>query len=244
MTLRGASMFAAYAFPPNELGYCGPASVDWIDLMGDDDQRPLRLAISGFDGAWPYLEMIGGLSGLDPLDPRVVEAYWIGNRLLEGVDLLTWGNSVDGRFSERLGASTGLTDQVADGRPNHAFHVFCVYPWVGLLRGGAFETALTVLDRCRVRWGTVQAVFGGTAAVRSRALGWDGRSLSLGAEAVEVVRVPSSVDLEPNAVVSMHWDWACESLTPEQATLLETETRRHLAIANRTPMTIEARLAK
>ena len=40
----------------------------------------------GFEGAYPYLELIASENGIaDPLDARVVEAYWLGNDLLEHV---------------------------------------------------------------------------------------------------------------------------------------------------------------
>ena len=36
-----------------------------------------------FEGAWPYLQLIAASNGIaEPLDPRVVEAYWTGNRLV------------------------------------------------------------------------------------------------------------------------------------------------------------------
>ena len=49
-------MFARYAFPPNELGYCGPADSDVL-LRGDS---PTEVAAHAkeFDGAWPYLRTI------------------------------------------------------------------------------------------------------------------------------------------------------------------------------------------
>ena len=37
-----------------------------------------------FAGAWPYLELIAHGTGLDdPLDRRVVEAYWVGSPRLD-----------------------------------------------------------------------------------------------------------------------------------------------------------------
>ncbi len=39
-----------------------------------------------FEGAWPYLSLIAAANRIDdPLDPRVVEAYWVGNALLDRV---------------------------------------------------------------------------------------------------------------------------------------------------------------
>jgi hypothetical protein len=35
-------------------------------------------------------------------------------------------------------------------------------------------------------------------------------------------------------LVSLHWDWACDRLSPEQAAILELQTLRHLALANQT----------
>ena len=44
----------------------------------------------------------------------------------------------DGRMRE-------LEASVAGGLPNHAFHVFCVYPWVGMLKAGSGGPALEVI---------------------------------------------------------------------------------------------------
>ena len=55
------------------------------------------------DGAWPYLELIEACAERDPLDPEVVEAYWLGSPLLERTDLLLLGNSIEDRFRRRAG---------------------------------------------------------------------------------------------------------------------------------------------
>jgi hypothetical protein len=75
----GQRLFARYAYGPNHLGYCGPA----------DSAALLELATTGrttedvesiaarFSGAWPYLCVLAELAGVDdPLDERVVRAYW------------------------------------------------------------------------------------------------------------------------------------------------------------------------
>ncbi|MEO6208381.1 MAG: DUF6390 family protein, partial [Candidatus Limnocylindrales bacterium] len=76
--IAGASLFARYAYPPNELGYCGPQdsrAVLEYGAAGVVDRGLVELA-KGFAGAWPYLETIAGMAGIpDPLDRRVVEAY-------------------------------------------------------------------------------------------------------------------------------------------------------------------------
>ena len=52
----GHEEFARYAFPPNELGYCGPA--DTGTLLGDHQAAEHTAHAQAFDGAWPYLTAI------------------------------------------------------------------------------------------------------------------------------------------------------------------------------------------
>jgi hypothetical protein len=232
----GPALFGQYAFPPNVLGYCGPTDSGLTEgLVTADATAELRHVVQQFEGAWPYLELIGGCTGMDPLDPMVVEAYWIGNTLLDRIDTQVWGNSVDGRFRHRAGTSwANVGNGIVGGRPNHAFHVFCVYPWVGLLRSGYADHALEVIDRCRIRWGRVVSVAGTNAVVECRPLVWNGEEVSLGAMASETVR-RSVYDAPINSgdTVALHWDYVCQVLSSSQITRLKQETARHMGIANR-----------
>src|SRR3954470_5331170 len=137
-----------------------------------------------FAGAWPYLELIAGATGVpDPLDRRVVEAYWVGSARLDHVGTRAVGNSMEDRFRTMTGAMfSGIAEGVlAGGVPHHSFAVFCIYPYTGLLTDGRKAAhALTVLDRCRIRWGRVPERPGGQVVVESRPLPWDGGRMSLG----------------------------------------------------------------
>jgi hypothetical protein len=241
--VNGPQLFARYAYPPNALGYCGPA--DHLALFqygsaGVTDPGLVELA-KGFLGAWPYLELIARGTGIpDPLDRRVVEAYWVGSPLLDRISTTDIGNSMEDRFRARTGHDFSHLSEgvVAGGVPHHSFHVFEVYPWVGLLRDDRkAPTALAVLDRCRIRWGTVESVLGDQAVVRSRPLLWDGRVLSLGeavTETAECARAGTGFlgALVPGDVVSLHWHWVCDRLTQVQLRQLQYYTARHLTIAN------------
>ena len=239
----GALLFVRYAFPPNELGYCGPS--DSGELLGYGTtgvvDRGLAALARQFDGAWPYLELIAGALGIsDPLDHRVVEAYWVGNSLLDRVGTTALGNSMDERFRRLSGRQFSLLAEgaLAGGVPHHSFHVFGVYPWVGLLGDDRKAAkALEVLDRCRIRWGQVASVTGDQVLVRSQPLTWDGRRLGLGEPTVETARraVDGSgfVDeLAPGEWFSLHWDWVCDRLSPRQLTSLRRYSLRQLEITN------------
>jgi hypothetical protein len=194
-----------------------------------------------FAGAWPYLELIAGATGLaDPLDRRVVEAYWIGSPRLDQVGTRAVGDSMEDRFRFMTGARfSSITEGVlAGGVPHHSFAVFCIYPYTGLLTDRRkAQHALTVLDRCRIRWGRVLAVHGDHVVVESRALTWDGDTLSLGPITTEtVVQAVDGVGMvgtvAPGDWVSLHWEWICDRLSEEQVSRLRSYTERHLAIVN------------
>ncbi len=244
LTGAGGVAFARFAYPPNELGYCGPgAHRELLEraVAGGPDDGGLRALARGFEGAWPYLEVIAGANGIaDPLDARVVEAYWIGSPLLASVGPRQLGDSLDERFRPRTGTRwSGLAGVVeAAPRPHHNFHVFSVYPWVGLLRSRSTAVALDVLDRCRVRWGRVVDVAVTGAVVESRRLTWDGRRLGLGPPLSETVTTATDgyslvAGLEPGDLVACHWGWACQRLSLTQARRLRSETDAQLALANR-----------
>jgi hypothetical protein len=238
----GPELFARYAYPPNALGYCGPNDpAALLQAAGQGGQWDhLANLARQFEGAWPYLELIAGCNGLhDPLDRRVVEAYWVGNRLSLQVPPTVLAGSLDERFSIRAGRRFEplVSAAVAGGVPQHSFHVFAVYPWLGLLRAGMEGPPLEVLDRCRIRWGRVEALHGDLVSVTSRALDFVGSRLVLGDERVEQVR--RSLDgagfvehLVEGEMVSLHWDWVCDRLTPRSLSWLQACTRHNLNAVN------------
>jgi hypothetical protein len=238
----GPVLFARYAFPPNSHGFCGPADSGGLFEYGvaGRDERGLRAMAQQFAGAWPYLQLIAGATGLDDaLDRRVVEAYWVGSPRLDLVGTPAVGDSMEERFRYMTGARFGsLTEGVlAGGVPHHSFAVLCIYPYTGLLTDGRKAAhALTVLDRCRIRWGRVLEVQGDQVVVRSRPLTWDGDVLALGEPsteaAVQSVDGVGMVAVAPGDWVSLHWEWVCDRLTEAQVARLRRYTERHLAIVN------------
>jgi uncharacterized protein DUF6390 len=238
----GPLLFARYAYPPNALGLCGAEESRTLLEYGSanaSDDGLVELA-RAFEGAWPYLVLIAGANGIsDPLDPRVVEAYWVGNSLLDGVSSRVLARHVEDRFKGRVGRSwERIVDAVAAGAvPHHTFHVFAVYPWLGLLRTGDAAQPLSVLDRCRITPALVEAVHAEGVTVLAPSLHWDGKTLALGpwqrrtarsqAEGLGFV-APSAGDW-----VSLHWDFVCDRLTPAQAAALLRASERALVAANR-----------
>jgi hypothetical protein len=254
----GPVRFARYAFGPNRIGLCGPD--DWEALLHaacapppDGPRRAggpsavaadqeLRQLAFGFDGALPYLQLIAAANGIaDPLDQRVVDAYWIGNRLVDNVDARFLAESLDTRFRSRVAPAEWrwlATKPAAGATPTHAFHVLDVYPRVGLMRGGELGDTVALMDACRIRWGRVERVEAGAALVAVSPLTVQAGRLALGPERIESVQLwPGDEDalgLHAGSLVSLHWGWLCEVLTPPRAAALAARTRAQVALANQT----------
>jgi hypothetical protein len=232
MSRSGALRFARYAYPPNELGFCGPPGAR--EMLDPDAVRDIERRARQFEGVWSYLQLLADAAGVgDPLHADVVDAYWLGSDLLDAVSPAALVARLEDRFRGQVGGT--WREAAARARPHHSFQVFEVYPWSAMLRAGRPSgPAVSILDRCRIRVGRVLAVLDGSVTVTSRPLVWDGATLAEGAAVVEQARWSvdgrSLID-EPEAgqQVALHWDWVCETLGPEQAERLrglEQQTRR------------------
>jgi hypothetical protein len=230
----GAVMFARYAFAPNDLGFCGPAG---STALRSGTEAEIRAAARRFSGAWPYLQVLARLAGVaDPLDEQVVASYWHGGGVGARVDPREFGAELLAVIGPQAGPYWAhLTDDLLDeAAPDHAFHVFGVYPWTRLLGRGMDEQPMHVLDSCRIGWGTVVDPGEETARVETRPLVLADGVPALGAPEVRTVaveheghaRVP---DLAEGDLVALHWGRICDRLTPEQVGDLERSTARQLA---------------
>src|SRR5512135_1230238 len=141
LTSDGLLRCSRYAFGPNRLHYCGPdANTELQAYLSEGATDPgLEHLLQGFQTMYPYLRLIADANGIrDAFDERVVEAYWIGNRLLDAVraralydhlrDVQRIGDRMGPVLLERLG------DKAMRGAvPHHSFHVLEVWKRTGHL---------------------------------------------------------------------------------------------------------------
>jgi hypothetical protein len=247
-------LFARYAFGPNRLGLCGPE--DWRSLLelgmagaseagsrAIEIDRGLRDLAARFEGAYPYLQLIADAHGIaDPMDRRVVDAYWVGNGLSDRVDAGLLHRSMSTRFRAQLPADTWLWlagKPEAGAHPTHAFHVLDVFPRVGLMRSGPVADVVGLIDSCRIRWGQVLEVSGDRLVVAAVPLDLVDGKLALAEPRPQSVRrwLDGSgfvSDVAVGDVVSLHWDWACEVLSSGRLEALRRRTQHQVRLANQT----------
>jgi hypothetical protein len=221
-----------------------PANLDArTRALVSDIDHGLRDLAARFEGAYPYLELIARAHGIsDVMDRRVVDAYWIGNALSDQVDPGLMLQSMDTRFRAQLSPEAWHWLEgkpQAGARPTHAFHVFDVFPRVGLMRGGAITDAIKLMDSCRIRWGRVLEVKGEQLVVNAVPLRLVEGKLVLGEARPQSVRrwldgTGFVSDVGIGDVVSLHWDWACEVLSPARLDALQRRTAHQLGLANQT----------
>jgi hypothetical protein len=230
-------MFARYAHAPNALGYCGPPLGA---TLRDGSVDEVRQAATKFSGAWPYLRVLAKMTGIsDPLDYRLVESYWLGGGVGANLD--------PGEFFDALLAIIGpqagqywshlTADLAREAAGNHSFHVFGVYPWTRFLGRGMDEQPLSVLDNCRIIWGTVLSRAGDQVEVMCQGLAWDGQALTLSEPSARVLDVwadgySAVPDVAAGDEISIHWDRLCGRLQPDQIHALADSTNRQLHLTN------------
>ncbi|CAN5148271.1 DUF6390 family protein [soil metagenome] len=236
----GLLLFIRYGFMPNHLGYCG----------GNDNEALFEHAVTGqatgglapllakFTGAMPYLRTIASANGIaDPFDRRVVEAYWLGNELLDHVEAVALYRALEERFGPHL--SPKLRQEVLrkppqGARPYHLFHVLDVYR-----RLENNEVGMVAMESCRISWGCVRAVDDATLTVDRQPLTLRQGKLELGPPMAErVLRSLSGQgftdDVTVGDWVSVHWGWGCEVLDDRRLANLRRWSNHHMAIANQT----------
>jgi hypothetical protein len=237
---RGVEMFARYAYAPNALGYCGPSLGA---TLRDGSVDEVRSAATRFSGAWPYLWVLSKLTGIaDPLDYRLVESYWLGGGVGAELDpqdffdaLLSIIGPQAGRYWSHLTA-----DLACEAAGNHCFHVFGVYPWTRFLgpgNRGRDDQPLSVLDNCRITWGTVVSRAGDDVEVMSRRLDWDGQTLALSQPSARVLEVwadgySAVPDVAVGDEIAVHWGRLCGRLSTAQVRALADSTDRQLRVTS------------
>jgi hypothetical protein len=235
--MDGIQLGARFSIATNRLSFCGPADAAPVLYRaiteGEDLPRAGR-ALLGFEALVPYLEAIARKHGKSPLDHDVVEAYWIGNRLLASFDRADFPDLLTALHHRGLprSAAARLREHLPPGAiPHHMFHVGFV--GVGAVTGHV-PTTLPNMEACRPAWGDVLEVGSGTLRVERPALELHGGRLTVGRPAVETVTYDPRVlpDVAPASTVAIHWGWPAVVLTPEQAANLKEWTRRSLDAAN------------
>lgn len=238
----GVPLGARFSLVTNRLGYCGPADAGTPLYRAATEAADLERAgeaLLEFEALGPYLRAIGDKHGLDPLSLEVVEAYWIGNRLLDAFDRTDFRAILEALGRRGLPASSvaRLAARLPERPvPHHAFHVSFV--GVGAVTGHA-PTTLRTMESCRPSWGSVQSVAEATMEVEAPTLERRGGGFHWGAAARSTRPWDRRLlpGLRPGSDVAIHWSTPVLELDGEQRRALEHWSR--LAFERAGPALVE-----
>jgi len=244
-TRKGLILFARYAFAPNYFKYCGPSSNREIGeaLQNQYDERELREILNHFEAAVPYLNLIAHSNHIaDLFDPRVVEAYWLGNKLLFNLPAQAVYEHLVSTVKPR--AKTGwrkLETKIGFGiKPHHSFHVFDVYRTAGFTRDGSKKMAvIELINNCMIKWARIAQI---TNKIQSSNYKWGEirvESQKIDVKGNKFIFVPEEktvqnigLDLQEGDLVSLHWGFVCDKISMRQLNNLKFWTKYHLEISN------------
>lgn len=235
--MNGVQLGARFSLATNRLRYCGPADAEGHFLRtiseGTDVEATAN-ALSRFEALSPYLRAIAAKHGRSPFDFDVVEAYWIGNDLLDSFTQEDFRAILTelGKHGLPRSIIARLSSSLPEHPfPHHAFHVMFV--GVGAVTGKV-ETTLDNMEKCRPGWGRVDHSVDGQVVVNKPRLlvneGW----LRLGqpersVHPLDPMLLPA---VGPGDSVALHWGLPVAILTETQRERLESYTARAIEATN------------
>jgi len=235
--MQGVQLAARFSIATNRLKYCGPADAEpalFGTIVDGTDLAASRSALLRFEALEPYLTAIAGKHGLDPLDHDVVEAYWIGNELLDDFtrdDFRGILATLSRRGLPRTMADAFSAHLPENPLPHHVFHVS--YVGVGNVTGHV-KTTLPNMEACRPAWARVLKVSKAALEIEKPPLEYVRGRLQIGTPVRETVAYDSRVlpGLTKGDHVALHWNWPAVALTAGQLANLKEYTERSLSAAS------------
>lgn len=232
----GAKLALRYGYVPCRLGLCGPEDkgekrIIMNYLYGKGKlEFAARKILKKFKGAYPYYQLIAKANKIsNPLERKVVEAYWIGNGLLEKIGTSELKKMMTEKF---LPLGKISLAKIKNLPPRsiacHNFHAL----FVGSVTG-RFNANQAGQDICRVSWGKVINVRKDKIVVARQSLKF-GKKVSLGNPAEREIHWDGKIlpAVKENDTVSIHWNHAIEKLSPRQIINLKKYTASVFKILN------------
>lgn len=250
---QGILLCAKYATSPNLLGYCGPDDFQNIidHLRENVANRELELLLCQFETLFPYLNLIAKTNKTDdPFDERVVEAYWIGNPLLEKVkeaDLIF--HLRENLLLERKLAKVDFKKLIKKSfllpfLPHHAFHVVNIFK---MARLDLDSYKIEAIDNCRIGWGEIDKILNiknkkyrqkiKKMFVKTKPLSKKNGALILDRPVLREIKVDYKgkefiKNLKVGDWVSFHWGYLCDVLNHGQVENLKFYSQKAIDFYN------------
>jgi len=226
---------ARYSFMPNKLRYCGPEDADKIlfqYVIDKKDKETVERVLKQFEAFSLYLNLIAKKNKKSIFDKDVIEAYWIGNSLLEKVKKEDIKKLITEDFTKK-GLPHSIAKKLAKNIPNnstphHSFHVMHIHSVTGKIK-----FMFSNIDKCRISWGKVKDINKNSLLIEYSPIEIKDK-LILGKEIDTKVQYDKEFlrNIKINDFVAVHWNYAVDKLTKTQKQNLEKYTIRNINAIN------------
>ena len=224
---------ARFAIGPgaSHLSSCGPETAPGTLLryLQTGEDSGIHEMLKKYPNLDSFQATLAEIAGLDPFDPQVQEAYWLGNRLLQkATDPENYEKLLN--HYQRHGAFSGFIAELKKRKPQETiFHHNFQVAWIGIENiGGKLDRSLGAVNQCMIRGGKVMNISGNTAHVNQFTLEKSaGNQYYLGIKEQEIKFDTALVDnLQPGDLVATHWGAVATQISQNQLTALEYWTER------------------
>lgn len=234
--MNGIRLCCGFSRVTNQRKYCGPkeAYKQMADfLRTEKGQDEVSSLLSQFEGLYPYLQLIAQKHGLSPFDDGVIEAYWLGNELLDAFsseDYLAFFPELVKKGLPRQFVANLERCMPLGAIPHHTFHVL----FIGVGRvTGSVPTNLASMKQCMATWGEVLHVGSSDLLVKGPLLQQQNSKFSLSSHVEYTVSYePSLFQPKEKDMVAMHWGECACILNIQQYENLKYYTQKVIALVN------------
>ncbi|MFH0814929.1 MAG: DUF6390 family protein [Candidatus Falkowbacteria bacterium] len=233
---RGIRMAAVFGCAPAQMKLCGRKDKETPQVLqnflankGGVDSARAREVLENFEAATEYYKLIAAANNIpDPFDERVVEAYWIGNDLLEKVkpdDIkkMILEKFVGAKMMTQEDAEARVAKLAADIVAHHNFHVLAL----GAASAEARQVA-GLYELCSVNFGKVVGVEDNKVTIKYKPLVLEDSGFTVSNnEVAKQLTWDKNVapEIKNGDSVCFHWNQVCQKLTEAQARNLAEYTR-------------------
>jgi len=240
--MSGLKLAALYGLIPNTLGFCGPQKLKQQKilknfLLNKASSNQARNILKQFEAASAYYRLIAKSNQIKNIfDARVVEAYWIGNNLLDKVKIKDLRQLIAKQFSRpgllsKDEAARKAQKIPVNSKPHHSFHVMVLGSITGRVD---FNKKTELKDTCRVGWGRVEKKLKAKNKKLKIVVNFQPltgiNKIKIGAPKEKILIWDKKLlpELKEGNWISFHWDHALQILTPENIANLKKYTQNTL----------------
>ncbi len=224
-------LLARFAYQPNALKYCGPLEANKVlrrYIIHKDNAEEAKQVLLQFEALKPYLTFISEKVGKDIFDYSVVEAYCIGNSLLDEFSADDMEEIIKKLKLPKV-LSDKLLKNVPACSPHHSFNV--IHVGVGAITNSV-KTYVENMSQCLIMWAKVKKVYDNELLVSYQPLEYTDRYW-LGF--LQDKKVKYDKEMLPVIVgdnIAIHWGFASMKLDNEQVKELKEYTLRNITAVN------------